>query len=71
MTSRPRIDRERNLPTVSVVNSYEAVSDAVFVILFNSVDWMTVSNQVRVNHQNHTFPTDGKPIRATLASPDF
>jgi hypothetical protein len=37
---------------VSVVNSYEAASEAVFVVSESSVD----------------FPTDGKPIKATRAS---
>ena len=40
---------------VNVVNSYEATQDSVLVKVDNNVD----------------FPTDGKPIIATLASPLF
>lgn len=40
---------------VSVVKEYAAISDFVFVILDRNVD----------------FPTDGKPTRAILASPDL
>jgi hypothetical protein len=40
---------------VSVVNSYAATSEKVPVSLFSNVD----------------FPTEGKPIKPTLTSPDF
>lgn len=40
---------------MSVVNAYAATSDSVVVILDNKED----------------LPTDGKPIKATRASPDF
>ena len=40
---------------VSVVNEYAATAAFVFVILDRKVD----------------FPTEGKPTRAILASPDF
>jgi hypothetical protein len=40
---------------VKVVNSYAPASECVFVSLFKSVD----------------LPTDGNPINATRASPDF
>ena len=40
---------------VSVVNSYEAWTDSVLVMVLSRVD----------------FPTEGKPIMATRASPDL
>lgn len=63
---------------VKVVNSYEAASLAVDVIKLRKVDYKTPSIRACLVHQKYgttgvivTLPTEGNPIRATLASPDF
>jgi len=64
---------------VRVVNSYEAASLAVDVIKLRKVDYKNTSIRAcLVVHHKHgtvgviiTLPTEGNPIRATLASPDF
>lgn len=59
-------------PTVKVVNSYAAVSDAVCVTLLSNVDCKESGQDTEMSLvTRHTFPTDGNPINATLASPDF
>ena len=59
--------------TVSVVNSYAAASEAVCVALLRRVDYDFVNISMWFKKWNtiRTFPTDGKPMSATLASPDF
>jgi len=58
--------------TVSVVNSYAADSEAVCVILLSNVDLEIVQSNGQSQLEDiHTFPTEGKPIKAIRASPDF
>lgn len=60
--------------TVSVVNSYAAASDAVCVALLSSVDFESENENFADKiflEWTDTFPTEGNPIKATRASPDF
>ena len=58
---------------VSVVKEYAADSLCVDVSLLSSVDCRahTHSEQCTGHKGRGTLPTDGKPMRATRASPDF
>jgi len=61
--------------TVRVVNSYAAASDAVCVALLSNVDFESKNenfeDKIFPLERTDTFPTDGNPIKATRASPDF
>ncbi len=68
------ITNKGGLPTVRVVNSYAADSDCVVVTLLKRVDWSCISemrSEPTAYMVELAFPTEGKPIRATRASPDF
>lgn len=63
---------------VKVVNSYPAASLSVFVKVDNNVDCnYEIKKFISTQQWNYrlknyyTFPTDGNPIKATRASPDF